>query len=203
MRTSRRSGVFSRAARSRKEGCGREGGAAPGNASTRAAITGAEAAPRGAPDARRRASAGRVGVGGDRDIGQAAIVGVGSVLIGGGFVFNVILQGVSPGAFFNGATALEPLKRIHPDGLFDPARYFSMLQDLAATAVTELELYFEQRLKHCDEAPASLQETGDLSALIRELAAWKEEATLGSPIQSAPPRCARRRPRTRRWRRRS
>ena len=26
--------------------------------------------------------------------------------IGGGFVFNVILQGVSPGAFFNGATAL-------------------------------------------------------------------------------------------------
>ncbi len=26
--------------------------------------------------------------------------------VGGGFVFNVILQGVSPGAFFNGATAL-------------------------------------------------------------------------------------------------
>jgi phospholipid/cholesterol/gamma-HCH transport system permease protein len=29
--------------------------------------------------------------------------------IGGGFVFNVILQGVSPGAFFNGATALVRL----------------------------------------------------------------------------------------------
>ena len=32
----------------------------------------------------------------------------------------------------------------------------------------ELELYFEQRLTHCDEAPASLAETGD-AHLLRSL----------------------------------
>ena len=29
--------------------------------------------------------------------------------VGGGFFFNVVIQGVSPGAYFQGATSLVPL----------------------------------------------------------------------------------------------
>ena len=40
----------------------------------------------------------------------------------------------------------------------------------------ELELYFEQRLTHCDEAPASLRETGD-AYLIPLVDYWRERLT--------------------------
>jgi len=40
----------------------------------------------------------------------------------------------------------------------------------------ELELYFEQRLTHCDEAPASLRETGD-AHLIPLVDYWRERLT--------------------------
>jgi phospholipid/cholesterol/gamma-HCH transport system permease protein len=44
--------------------------------------------------------------------GTVGVLLVGSVIVagvGGGFVFNVIVQGVSPGAFFNGSTSLLQL----------------------------------------------------------------------------------------------
>ena len=75
---------------------------------------------------------------------------------------------------------IEALRALDAEGIKAPVTigFTAVLANqLASDAFRrELELYFEQRLQHCDEAPASLRETGDahLEPLVDY---WRERLT--------------------------
>jgi 1,4-alpha-glucan branching enzyme len=75
---------------------------------------------------------------------------------------------------------IETLRAMEAEGVNAPVTIgFTpvLANQLASEAFKgELELYFEQRLTHCDEAPASLQETGD-AYLIPLVDYWRERLT--------------------------
>jgi 1,4-alpha-glucan branching enzyme len=72
---------------------------------------------------------------------------------------------------------IESLRALDAEGITAPVTIgFTpvLANQLASDAFRgELELYFEQRLQHCDEAPASLRETGD-THLIPLVDYWRE-----------------------------
>jgi len=75
---------------------------------------------------------------------------------------------------------IEALRALDQEGVRAPVTIgFTpvLANHLASDAFRrELELYFEQRLQHCDEAPASLQETGE-THLIPLVDYWRERLT--------------------------
>jgi len=75
---------------------------------------------------------------------------------------------------------IEALRALDAEGVKAPITIgFTpvLANQLASDAFrAELELYFEQRLQHCDEAPASLEETGDIH-LIPLVDYWRERLT--------------------------
>ena len=75
---------------------------------------------------------------------------------------------------------IEALRALDQEGVRAPVTIgFTpvLANQLASDAFRrELELYFEQRLQHCDEAPASLQETGE-THLIPLVDYWRERLT--------------------------
>ena len=75
---------------------------------------------------------------------------------------------------------IEALRALDAEGIAAPVTIgFTpvLANQLASDAFrAELELYFQQRLDHCDEAPASLQETGD-THLIPLVDYWRERLT--------------------------
>jgi 1,4-alpha-glucan branching enzyme len=75
---------------------------------------------------------------------------------------------------------IESLRALDAEGVKAPVTIgFTpvLANQLASDAFRgELELYFEQRLTHCDEAPASLRETGD-THLIPLVEYWRERLT--------------------------
>ena len=75
---------------------------------------------------------------------------------------------------------VETLRAMEAEGVTAPVTIgFTpvLANQLASDAFrAELELYFEQRLTHCDEAPASLRETGD-TYLIPLVDYWRERLT--------------------------
>ena len=75
---------------------------------------------------------------------------------------------------------IEGLRALESEGVRAPVTIgFTpvLANQLASDAFRgELELYFEQRLTHCDEAPASLRETGD-AHLIPLVDYWRERLT--------------------------
>jgi 1,4-alpha-glucan branching enzyme len=72
---------------------------------------------------------------------------------------------------------IESLRALDAEGVRAPVTigFTPVLANQLASAAfrAELELYFEQRLAHCDEAPASLRETGD-AHLIPLVGYWRE-----------------------------
>jgi 1,4-alpha-glucan branching enzyme len=75
---------------------------------------------------------------------------------------------------------IEALRALDQEGVRAPVTIgFTpvLANQLASDAFRrELELYFEQRLQHCDEAPASLQETGE-THLVPLVHYWRERLT--------------------------
>jgi len=75
---------------------------------------------------------------------------------------------------------IEALRALDAEGIAAPVTIgFTpvLANQLASDAFrAELELYFQQRLDHCDEAPASLEETGD-THLIPLVDYWRERLT--------------------------
>jgi 1,4-alpha-glucan branching enzyme len=75
---------------------------------------------------------------------------------------------------------IETLRAMESEGVNAPVTIgFTpvLANQLASDAFRgELELYFEQRLNHCDEAPASLEATGD-AYLIPLVDYWRERLT--------------------------
>lgn len=78
---------------------------------------------------------------------------------------------------------IESLRGLDADGVkapitigFTPVLANQLASDVFRGVRGELELYFEQRLTHCDEAPASLAETGD-AHLIPLVDYWRERLT--------------------------
>jgi 1,4-alpha-glucan branching enzyme len=75
---------------------------------------------------------------------------------------------------------IESLRALDQEGVRAPVTIgFTpvLANQLASDAFrAELELYFEQRLRHCDEAPASLRESGD-AHLIPLVDYWRERLT--------------------------
>ena len=75
---------------------------------------------------------------------------------------------------------IEALRALDADGIAAPVTigFTPVLANQLAsdTFRAELELYFQQRLDHFDEAPASLEETGD-THLIPLVAYWRERLT--------------------------
>ena len=75
---------------------------------------------------------------------------------------------------------IEALRALDAEGIAAPVTIgFTpvLANQLASDAFrAELELYFQQRLDHCDEAPASLRETGD-THLIPLVDYWRERLT--------------------------
>ena len=78
---------------------------------------------------------------------------------------------------------IESLRALDADGVkapitigFTPVLANQLASDVFRGVRGELELYFEQRLTHCDEAPASLRETGD-AHLIPLVDYWRERLT--------------------------
>src|SRR5690348_9485154 len=75
---------------------------------------------------------------------------------------------------------IEALRALDADGVKAPVTigFTAVLANQLAsdTFRRELELYFEQRLQHCDEAPASLRSTGD-AHLIPLVEYWRERLT--------------------------
>jgi 1,4-alpha-glucan branching enzyme len=75
---------------------------------------------------------------------------------------------------------IEALRALDQEGVRAPVTigFTPVLANQLAsdTFRRELELYFEQRLQHCDEAPASLQETGE-THLIPLVDYWRERLT--------------------------
>jgi 1,4-alpha-glucan branching enzyme len=75
---------------------------------------------------------------------------------------------------------IETLRAMEAEGVTAPVTIgFTpvLANQLASDAFREeLELYFEQRLTHCDEAPASLMETGD-AYLIPLVDYWRDRLT--------------------------
>jgi 1,4-alpha-glucan branching enzyme len=75
---------------------------------------------------------------------------------------------------------IEALRALDQEGVRAPVTIgFTpvLANQLASDAFRrELELYFEQRLQHCDEAPASLQETGE-THLVPLVDYWRERLT--------------------------
>jgi len=75
---------------------------------------------------------------------------------------------------------IESLRALEAEGVRAPVTIgFTpvLANQLASDAFrTELELYFQQRLTHCDEAPASLRETGD-THLIPLVDYWRDRLT--------------------------
>ena len=75
---------------------------------------------------------------------------------------------------------IEALRALDADGIKAPITigFTPVLANQLASETfrTELELYFEQRLQHCDEAPASLESTGD-AQLVPLVDYWRERLT--------------------------
>jgi 1,4-alpha-glucan branching enzyme len=75
---------------------------------------------------------------------------------------------------------IESLRGLDSDGVKAPITigFTPVLANQLASDVfrAELESYFEQRLTHCDEAPASLRQTGD-AHLIPLVDYWRERLT--------------------------
>jgi 1,4-alpha-glucan branching enzyme len=75
---------------------------------------------------------------------------------------------------------IEALRALDAEGIAAPVTigFTPVLANQLAsdTFRAELELYFQQRLDHCDEAPASLEETGD-THLIPLVDYWRERLT--------------------------
>ncbi|HUQ84476.1 MAG TPA: 1,4-alpha-glucan branching protein domain-containing protein [Gemmatimonadaceae bacterium] len=75
---------------------------------------------------------------------------------------------------------VEALRALDADGVKAPVTigFTPVLANQLAsdTFRRELDVYFEQRLQHCDEAPASLRSTGDAS-LIPLVEYWRERLT--------------------------
>jgi 1,4-alpha-glucan branching enzyme len=75
---------------------------------------------------------------------------------------------------------IEALRALDAEGIAAPVTIgFTPVLANQLTSDTfraELELYFQQRLDHCDEAPASLEETGD-THLIPLVDYWRERLT--------------------------
>ena len=75
---------------------------------------------------------------------------------------------------------IEALRALDAEGIAAPVTigFTPVLANQLASDVfrAELELYFQQRLDHCDEAPASLEETGD-THLIPLVDYWRERLT--------------------------
>jgi 1,4-alpha-glucan branching enzyme len=75
---------------------------------------------------------------------------------------------------------IESLRALEAEGVQAPVTigFTPVLANQLASDVFkgELELYFQQRLTHCDEAPASLRETGD-AQLIPLVDYWRDRLT--------------------------